>query len=304
MSKRMIFIFISIFYFSCNFVEDKSKGIIVNGDIPEEIFNRLIELKLINQSDKVIALEYDISNESNFFAENYILFTRHKLIRYFESSGMEARIFEAPFCKTLNITNEMDSVLDRTEINTIILDTILFSKSQQRDFIHYNHNNFFGLSGSQFIKQKEFCQLLMETWKNNVEYLSLREIYDKHFDENGEIKATHDEIFERKKLQLLKDRIEELSIDVLDKEDYLVMNHDNSLFLIRYFFNRKEFEVVKLVVYPTPSDEAEVENIIFTYVTQRHEKRAFPFTEQGITYKEAQLSIEHSEKNIIDKYIK
>jgi hypothetical protein len=198
----------------------------------------------------------------------------------------------------------MDSVLDRTEINTIILDTILFFKFEQRDFIHYNHNNFFELSGGQFLKQKEFCQLLMETWKNNVEYLSLREIYDKHFDENGEIKATHDEIFERKELQLLKDRLEELSIDVLDKEDYLVMNHDNSLHFIRYFFNREEFEVVKLVIDPAPSDEDEVVSIIFTYVTKRHEEREFPYTEQGITYREAHLSLEHSENDIIDKYFK
>ncbi|PRZ00185.1 hypothetical protein BY457_1069 [Marinilabilia salmonicolor] len=98
--------------------------------------------------------------------------------------------------------------------------------------------------------------------------------------------------------------MEKISIDVIDKEDYLVMFYDNSLIYINYYFYRKEFEVVKLVVDPVPSDEAEVAEVVFTYVTNRHEERAFPYSARGITYKEAHLSIENSENDIIDDFFK
>ncbi|WP_025007222.1 hypothetical protein [Marinilabilia salmonicolor] len=288
--------------FSCNISQDKSRGIMVKKDIPENILNRLIELELINSSDTVLGLFYHTANEPNNISEDYTFFTSNKLLRYFQFGEKDAKIYVAPFNKTLSIKREIDSVYNRIEINTLIFDTILFNKYEQRDDIFYDNTNFYCNYGTQFSKQETFYQLLLETWKNNNEYLSLKEINDKYFDKNGERKATPDKIFEREKIQSIKDRLKELSIDVIDEEDYLVINYNKSIIRISYYFYSKEFTVLKLIVEPFPTDDFEMTGIAAAYPTHKLKEKVFPYSERGITYKEVSLSKEKSENEIIEKY--
>lgn len=289
---------------SCTLFHDKSRGIIVKRNIPDNISNRLIELELINKSDTVLGLFYHISDEPNSIVEDYTFFTKDKLLRYFQFGDSIAEISVAPFNKTLNIKKDVDSKYKRIEINTWILDTILYNKYEQRDKIYYNNEYFYCNYGTHSSKQKKFYELLKETWRNNTNIQYLTELNDKYFDEEGQRKVTPDKKIERDMIQSIKNRLMELSIDVIDEDYYLVINYDNSIFRITYYFYSKEYTILKFNVNPMPSDESELKSIVAAYPIHKLDEIDFPYSERGITYNEVTLSKEKSKDEIIDKYFK
>lgn len=307
MTKNAILLLFSLISLNCNLINDNSKSILFKGEIDEGILNRLMELDLITKNDTVLGLSYSISTEHNSEAEDYTFFTKNKLVRYFHfgDDRDEATIYEVSFDKALSIIRKpysIDSSILYFKVE--MLDTVLFNKYEQRDDIFSKDFEFIILRNNEVERQEKFYNLLVDEWKKNKQLKKLKETNDKFFDEEGDRKITADNLFEREKIRSIKDELDKLSIKVIDEIDYLVLNYNNSIILIDYYFYSKKYTFLKLVVDPLPTDDYDIIAIAAMYPRQHHDSIVFPFSERGITYKEGYLSYENNEKDIIEKYFK
>ena len=301
---RQIFLLcISFIVISCNLTKNNYQGISINEEMPHEIIERLINLKLINKSDTVLGLFYGITNEPNCVSESYTFFTSKKILRYYQFGKKEPKITETLISKTLNIRKENDPIdTNKIIIKVKKLKNILFSKIEQRDVLFSDDLDFRTYSGTSKVKQEQFYVLLTEVWKSNSNYNTLTQTNLKFFNDDGSKIITHDIIANREKLHSLKNKLNNINIEVIDKEDYLVLKYKNSIILMSYYFYSNKFNVLKLIVDPIPKDTMDMVIIAVSYRVHKHKEKKFPYTERGITYKDVKFSYEKTEKELIQKY--
>ena len=205
--------------------------------------------------------------------------------------------------KSLILKKNIDSIdTNKILIEVKKLEQILFSKREQRDVLFADDLVFRMPPGTSKVKQDEFYALLTDIWKTNSDYSSLTRTNRKFFNDDGSKIITHDIIVKREKLSSLKNELSEINIEVIDKEDYLVLEFKNSIILMSYSFYANKFNVLKLIVDPIPKDTMDMIVIAATYPVHKHKEKIFPYNERGVTYKDVKFSSEKTEKEIIEKY--
>lgn len=305
MIKKLIYLFISVTAISCNPIEDKSRGIFVNEKMPDKIIERLVDLQLINQSDTVFGLFYHISNEPNNVVEDFTFFTSNKLLRYYQFGDKEPKIIETAINKILDIKKTIDPIdTNRILIKLKRLDTILINKREQKDDIFDEDLEFRPPYNSKIIDQEQFYLLLVKTWQSNVDYEELLNKYSRFYNNDGSEIITSGRQIERKKLDSLQNELKDLSFNLIDREDFIIIYLDNTIFLFSYDHIENEYSGFKIITEKKVDNDMDAMMIPIIYPIHKHGESKLPYTDRGLTIMSASKFNESSVDQILNKHFR
>jgi hypothetical protein len=297
MIKFLSLIIIGLILSDCANADNNRRDILLGKNITTELYNRLKNLELISADDKIIGLNYSITNEPTHKSEMYTFFTSDKILQYYQSKDNEPRIITIPISSILNIERKTDPLReDRIAIEIKHFRTITFNERKQQDDIFDLNDQFWLSSDSKENKQEKFYQLLHDTWTNNIAHEEMRNIYSRFYDEYGNRRITTDQEFARNKLSQLRQQIEKLTINIVNHDDFFVAYHEREVYLFRYDYVDDKFTVFHVITKDIIEDNMAATTIILSiYPIHRHGELALPYTNRGYTITSA---FKHYEKEI------
>ena len=162
-----------------------------SNNIPEEIKDRVSALKLLNSEERLLAAVYERSINVPSYEitdEELLLLTDKRFLRYYDFDN-EGFIQEIEFNKCLDITLDFDSImlnLDRVkfDIRAITIHDVFYNEKEKRlnlipdfKYVHYGGNIRYQAN------LDSLNSMILDTWKNQNSYDSLRTIYSTFYDE-------------------------------------------------------------------------------------------------------------------------
>ncbi len=240
---------------------NKSRDIIVNGDVDGELLDRLTELNLVHVNDVIFGLWFSKTEEVGSKYETYTFFTTKELVRFYHFEGNDAKTIRIPLNKVLNISKTIDPIdTSRILIKVKQLDKVLYNNREQENDLFDSDFDFRPPYDTDINEQEEYYQLLLDKWKSNKSYEELREVYAEFYNIDGTEVISKGTQLEREKLKELSTELTNLKYNLIISEDFVIMYKDHDMFFFSYDFVNEEYTVFKIV---TDNEIEEDEDALF-----------------------------------------
>ncbi len=186
--NRVLLFLLLLIYTSCKI--DSTDVINDPSNIPDVITERISALELIKADERILTVFHNRSTKVPSFEstdDGFFLLTNERFLRHYTYDGKD-EIQEVKFGNCLDIAFDSTTVLSdyiTYHISAKSIYQLIYNENEQLkllpDFkdIHY---------GGNINYQTDFQtlnSLVIKTWKNHDNYDSLRSIYKKFYDDNG-----------------------------------------------------------------------------------------------------------------------